>query len=118
MRLRDGERPAQTNTNNAWLNWEQGPRCPLLIWGLLEPAPLPTVGGRGDSLSGLCLPRYLPKAVPRRAQQERSQRKFMVLPSEWCGVPAAGLPIISLCTRLLSEDLDVIISFLGMCPTG
>lgn len=118
MRLGEGERPAQAHTNHAWLNWEQGPCCPLLIWGLVEPAPLPTVGGRGDSLSGLSLPRYLPKAVPRRAQQERSQRKFMVLPSERCGVPAAGLPIISLCTRLLSEDLDVIIPFLGMCPTG
>lgn len=42
----------------------------------------------------------------------------MVLPSERCGMPAAGLPIIPLCTRLLSEDLEVIVLFLGMCPLG
>lgn len=79
-----------------------------------------------SSLHSLFLPWHSPKAVPRRAQQERSQRKVMALQSRGGGCKRGEFPFIPLCTsssfrgpgtRLLSRGLEVIILFLGMCPT-
>lgn len=71
----------------------------------------------GDSFR-LLPAQHSPKAVPRRAKQERSQRKAMVHCQGGAGHRSGRLPILSLCTGLLSGDLEVTVFFLGRCQSG
>ena len=83
-----------------------GPLRPLLASGLGRQPP------------GLRLPQHSLRAVPRRAKQERSQRKAMVMSQGSGGHLPGRLPVLSLGTRMLAGNLEGTVPFLGTCQSG
>lgn len=72
------------------------------------------VEGETAFLASACPGTYQRLCPGGRSRREAKGSSWCCLQEVWDA--CCRVPIISPCTRLLSEDLEVIIPFLGMCP--